>query len=155
MPTRALLIKIVVNRMTLVFLGASVRIFGMGGRRCVADYLQPQLQPIFARLTPNLSNEIGSSSTLLPSISVTATAGSETLSSSFEVILSGSIGSQTLDQFVLTKRRGCAYRNSLAVARARVGWGSISLWIRMASKGEGTGGINGRPKAASAVRTPT
>ena len=35
--------------MTLVFLDASLGIFGVAGRLCVADYSLPQLQPILAR----------------------------------------------------------------------------------------------------------
>jgi hypothetical protein len=49
-----LLVKIVVTGMTLIFLGTSIRFFGMAGPFiCDADHLLPQLQPIFARLTPN------------------------------------------------------------------------------------------------------
>jgi hypothetical protein len=48
-----LLVKIVTG-MTLIFLGTSIRFFGMAGPFiCDADHLLPQLQPIFARLTPN------------------------------------------------------------------------------------------------------
>jgi hypothetical protein len=51
----ALLIKIVVKGMTLMFLGASMGIVGLGRPFFyVADHFPPQLQPIFARLTANL-----------------------------------------------------------------------------------------------------
>ena len=37
--------------MTLIFLGASVSIFGRVGRFCLADHSLPQPQPILSRLT--------------------------------------------------------------------------------------------------------
>ncbi|MEA3174128.1 MAG: hypothetical protein QOF42_1539 [Gammaproteobacteria bacterium] len=40
--------------MTAILLDASINIFGMAGRCCIADHSLPQLQPILARLTAHI-----------------------------------------------------------------------------------------------------
>jgi len=49
-----LLIEIVINCMTLIFLGTSVSIFGTADLFRGPNFELPQLQPILARLTANL-----------------------------------------------------------------------------------------------------